>query len=1008
MRGEPRPARARVHVAPSADDGPVSRALRVGALADAVERATLTLYDGLSADNGAGALRASDAADLRDESEPFPELLRFAFRLVVARVAAAQGLDRRPDGHPGADSVRRCDETRPLAVACDADEHNFAPQPVRAAGPPHLRPRDEVPPHESAQLGALSGLAQGPGHAPDPARPRDEAPRCAERIADARALCDGLSHASRGSDTRTLCNGLPHASRVSDARALCDGLSHASRVSDAALATTLDRLDEALEAPPTSTPPPPPAAAPALQSQESPRASLVALLEPEDLGRAYERLLARRALLAFEAPGGASEPNLRRAGGSYYTPENLIEALLARALEPLLAELTHADGCAALLGLTVLDPACGAGHVLLAAARRLAVALAQVRGDDEPRRALREVLTRCIYGVDLDATAVELCQATLWLAAADPDLPLATFDARIRRGHALLGATPERLAAGVPDAAWDPDLGDDRATARLLKRRNREPLAPQRTPAALAPAQPSRAPAPLASERAFATLASPRPIAAPAPLASHAPRAELAGAASAEAPIESLGPRVTPSPSPPDPAGAEREQLVADAWCAAFFWPRQPGALAEAAPVAPLLRALREGHAELSPLAEEEVRALASRHAFLHWHLAFPHVFAEGGFALVLGNPPWLAHAGRAAQPLAPGLRRFYKTACEGFAGYPTTHGLFAALAPRLLRPGGVLGLVLPASVSELDGYEATRAAHDRLMDFDAELADFGEGRFDGVTQPTMALVSRRSAAGRRDAQPGAPWPMERPDLTPLTRALLARLDALPRVPAELFAERGFQSDAASAAEVITSDVPVGRFTTPLREGSDVREFELGLPRLYADATALGKRLRSPAAFRAVAVLVRQTARFPIAAVSDGLPFRNSLLAALSPSDDWPPDAVAALLNSALIRWAHFARFRDARQPVLPQVKVAHLRALPLPRGGLRPRLDELTSLGARLARASPMNRAALRAVLDALVGDLYELSPEEREAVTRWHEEQTRPKAGTPGTPAKRRCESD
>lgn len=359
---------------------------------------------------------------------------------------------------------------------------------------------------------------------------------------------------------------------------------------------------------------------------------------------------------------------------------------------------------------------------------------------------------------------------------------------------------------------------------------------------------------------------------------------------------------------------------------------------------------------------------------------ALARVLARGGFDLLVGNPPWIAYAGRAAQPLTE-ARRAALARHEAFAGYPTLHGLFVAAAPSWLRPGGRLALVIPSSVSELAGYRAARRAHDRACVFDDELVDFGEGRFEGVTQPCMALVSRRADHGRRDAAPGEPWPVARPELGPVARRLLARMATLPVVPAALFGERGLQSDRALAAHLVAASEPNGRFTRPLRQGADVGELRLSPPTCFADPRALGSRLRAPREYADVAVLVRQTARFPIAARSDGLAFRNSLLAAFE-LPGWPASATAAWLNSSLIRWLHFQRFRDARQPVLPQVKISHLRALPSPPGGLASVAGELERAALRVASGEPGARAAL----DEIVAELYALDRDERAEVAGWH----------------------
>ena len=126
------------------------------------------------------------------------------------------------------------------------------------------------------------------------------------------------------------------------------------------------------------------------------------------------------------------------------------------------------------------DPACGSGHFLIAAAHRIAKRLAALRsGVDEPspealRVALREVIGRCIYGVDLNPMAVELCKVALWMEALEPGKPLTFLDHRIRCGNSLLGTTPELMAAGIPDDAFSPVTGVDKVVAKLVKKRNRE------------------------------------------------------------------------------------------------------------------------------------------------------------------------------------------------------------------------------------------------------------------------------------------------------------------------------------------------------------------------------------------------------------------------------------------------------------------------------------------------------------------------------------------------------
>src|SRR5712692_914111 len=147
-------------------------------------------------------------------------------------------------------------------------------------------------------------------------------------------------------------------------------------------------------------------------------------LGSEELGSIYESLLELHPEFNIDA----ATFNLTTAGGhehkttgSYYTPTSLIQCLLDSALDPVLAEAARQPNAEeAILSLKVCDPACGSGHFLIAATHRMARRLAAIRtGDEEPapeatRTALRDVISRCLYGVDMNPMAVELCKVNLW------------------------------------------------------------------------------------------------------------------------------------------------------------------------------------------------------------------------------------------------------------------------------------------------------------------------------------------------------------------------------------------------------------------------------------------------------------------------------------------------------------------------------------------------------------------------------------------------------------------
>jgi methylase of polypeptide subunit release factors len=186
-------------------------------------------------------------------------------------------------------------------------------------------------------------------------------------------------------------------------------------------------------------------------------------LSCEELGSIYESLLEMRPKLDMEAAIfvlKAARGNERKMSGSYYTPASLIDCLLDSALEPALAEAcSQPNAEQSILNLKICDPACGSGHFLIAAARRIAKRLAAVRaGNEEPgpqviRAALRAVMSLCIYGVDIDPMAVELCKVSLWMEVIEPGRPFPSLDAHIQCGNSLLGATPALLTQQPPDGA---------------------------------------------------------------------------------------------------------------------------------------------------------------------------------------------------------------------------------------------------------------------------------------------------------------------------------------------------------------------------------------------------------------------------------------------------------------------------------------------------------------------------------------------------------------------------
>ena len=376
-------------------------------------------------------------------------------------------------------------------------------------------------------------------------------------------------------------------------------------------------------------------------------------LDAEELGSIYESLLelvpkhsaAERTFELVELAG-----NDRKTTGSYYTPSSLIETLLDSSLDPVINEAIKRGSVAAsaagqpdeseavvaeLLKLNVCDPACGSGHFLVAAARRIAKKVAAVQeGNPEPtvetvRSAMHQVVAHCIYGVDLNPMAVELAKVSLWMEALEPGRPLNFLDAHIKHGNALIGATPRLLRDGIPDEAFKPIEGDDKKYARFLARTNKEERGGQ------------------------IGLFDIDDEVVKVDNTAHARRLEQITGITAE----DLDQVRRQEAAYREWAGSDeyvRDKRVADAWCAAFMWRKTEDA--PRAVTQEVFRNLSHAKEEYgAPFTTvEEIGALSEQYRFFHWHLEFPDVFSSagdvkteentgwsGGFDCVVGNPPW-------------------------------------------------------------------------------------------------------------------------------------------------------------------------------------------------------------------------------------------------------------------------------------------------------------------------------------------------------------------------------
>lgn len=399
-------------------------------------------------------------------------------------------------------------------------------------------------------------------------------------------------------------------------------------------------------------------------------------LDVEEFGSVYEGLLEYDAEIkiingkpVFSFIPGSG----RSSSGSHYTPEELVKPLIKHSLDyliedcinkpesrvevvplgegvifpsPLAKGVPEGRGIGriqlqerALLSLKVADVACGSGHILLSAARRIALELARVRtGEDQPsplsnRIALRDVIKNCIYGVDKNPLAVELCKVALWLESHSPGEPLGFLDHHIKCGDSIVGlAHREELEKGIPDEAFKTLPGDDKDIASTFLKKNkgerrlreREDSGVQLTMTATMENTVQEA---MAEYRTLSQLPERTP--------------------------EEIRVKEKSYRKFLDSKGYTWLKAMADTQVAQFFISKtqanKPYLITDAD-----YRTMLRGYAGWQNQQTARAVAVAQEKRFFHWFLEFPEVFAAGkhlerskgskgnGFDCILGNPPFL------------------------------------------------------------------------------------------------------------------------------------------------------------------------------------------------------------------------------------------------------------------------------------------------------------------------------------------------------------------------------
>ncbi len=354
----------------------------------------------------------------------------------------------------------------------------------------------------------------------------------------------------------------------------------------------------------------------------------------EELGSVYESLLELVPLVDMPArqfrfvgieDDESTAGNARKTTGSYYTPSFLVDQLIKTALVPVIEQRVadhNEDREEVLLSLKVIDPACGSGHFILAAARKIAEYVAMARDTDgvitpsEYRRALRDVISKCVYGVDLNPMAVELTKMALWLEGYEPGKPLSFLDRHLLCGNSLMGVFDlSILDKGIPNDAFKALTGDDKSYCSELSKSNAIGLKSYNSNSEILKE------IDLFSEDfledAYISLDS-----------------------MPEDDVQEVENKVRQYRKLKDLLAQKPDVVSSDIFVGAFLLTKKSG---EPVPTSQTLfryKVLKQP-SELDLESIKQAREACKKANILHWPSAFPKVLSEGGFDVVLGNPPW-------------------------------------------------------------------------------------------------------------------------------------------------------------------------------------------------------------------------------------------------------------------------------------------------------------------------------------------------------------------------------
>jgi type II restriction/modification system DNA methylase subunit YeeA len=434
-------------------------------------------------------------------------------------------------------------------------------------------------------------------------------------------------------------------------------------------------------------------------------------LDVRHLGRIYERLLEYKLNIADEpltldndeyvvANAGddivvepeavylTTDSGERKATGSYYTPEYVVEYIVENTLEPLVTEIREdlvgsdasgKDGFAEefaqrIFELKVLDPAMGSGHFLTNAVDYLAREIIDVQGRQAKQQGIetvdpehdinwarRQVAQRCIYGVDLNPLAVELAKVSLWLRTLAAEKPLAFLDHHLKTGNSLVGSDIEEIGAPKNEKQENRPESETSLSQYIDTRQGTiEQL--------------------MRIYQDFIAIENQEP----------------ADVKEMEAKYDEFERNKL----------RQRLEAMANVQTAEDFnLDNIPGDAYEQ------MAAAVEDDDKWTDIEQrswfQDAQNRSENSQYFHWHLEYPEVFygtsgkkkSDGGFDAVIGNPPWISFGLRGVDKLPEDEKSYYKSQFDDSAEYKiSTYALFIESGIRLTKKNGRHGYIVPDS----------------------------------------------------------------------------------------------------------------------------------------------------------------------------------------------------------------------------------------------------------------------------------------------------------------------